>query len=480
MRVLLIHASREIFPMGTAPLGPAYLASSLKREGHSVKIVDAALATDFRRSISQAVTEFRPDVVGVTVRNIDWLTWPHDVYSWRASRPVIEFVRKQTDALIILGGAGFTVCAEAILRELGGDYLGVIGEGELTLPSIVQCLETGSDPRQLDRGVCYIDDGGAYVQKPPWRVPDLDALSFPARELVENHSYTLSDGRVVGNIQTLRGCNRDCIFCTYPYIEGTRVRLRSPEAVAEELDILVNRYHVPNVFFVDSTINLAPSHLRGICEAILERGIRVNWGANFRADVGSLQLLPLMRDAGCVHLAIGADALCDSSLKALHKDTTYATIQETTRVCHELQIEVLLSVFLGNPGEDIGLVKKTLTALEGLDFIKGSWEGHNSVMIQPGIRILPNTPLASLARREGMILEDDLLFPQIYISNQIDPYELIAVIKEHVSQYPEWWVPGLGVNLDYTGMLPWLQSQIALYNDPNVMLVHDIGRRSLE
>ena len=37
------------------------------------------------------------------------------------------------------------------------------------------------------------------------------------------------------NIQTKRGCYFECVFCSYPLIEGSKVRMRTPAAVVDEI-----------------------------------------------------------------------------------------------------------------------------------------------------------------------------------------------------------------------------------------------------
>ena len=88
----------------------------------------------------------------------------------------------------------------------------------------------------------------------------MDDLPFPTRELLENDAYLIDPMNIIGqswgNIQTKRGCPMNCIYCSYKYIEGSNPRYRSPESVAEELDLMVNNYGIKNVFIVDSLFNL--------------------------------------------------------------------------------------------------------------------------------------------------------------------------------------------------------------------------------
>jgi len=77
-------------------------------------------------------------------------------------------------------------------------------------------------------------------------------------------------GAIWGNIQTKRGCPRKCIYCSYRYIEGSMVRYRSPEKIAEELDFMVNNLGFKNIYFVDGVLNLNYKHLERICQEIIK------------------------------------------------------------------------------------------------------------------------------------------------------------------------------------------------------------------
>jgi hypothetical protein len=476
MRVLLVGGNHEIFVMGAAPLGLAYLAATLRQAGHEVLIVDmptlVKTGVDPAERLPRVVAEFPPELVVCGIRNLDWALWPANIFAFKPAEKVIRLVGSLTEAPVIVGGAGFTICPEPIMRRLGPRFVGVAGEGELAIEAIARLVEKGGDPRNLERAVCYVTAEGHYVGKPVWRVPVLDALPFPARDLLDNQAYTTCDGRVVGNLQTARGCSRACIFCTYPNIEGKEPRFRTPGLVAAELEVMVAQHGLDSVFIVDSIFNLSRRHAEAVCRAILDRGVRVEWGVNFHPEGGSTSLLPLMREAGCVHLALGADSLNEPSLEKLHKGHDAGAVVTTVRRARELEMEVFLSVFLGSPGETLDDVKRTLAALEDLSFAPTSWQGEYPVMLQPGIRIYPGTALHQIAIADGVVAEDDdLLEPRFYISPHISEEHLLRVLEECLKQHPHWMAPGLphlmrgAPNLDRL-----IAVQIQGYRDPSVII----------
>ena len=290
----MIPSSCDFFPMYAAPIGESYVAAYLREQGHDVEIFDLALSKDFQFDLEKKINSYDPQIIGMSIRNIDIACYPNTLYFYPFARTAILAAKELTDVPIVLGGAGFSIFAEEILRDLHHD-LGVFGEGEYAFAEIIKKLERGEDPRTLPRGVCYLDSNNNYIQRPCWRVDDIDTLPFPSRDLIDNSAYQLVDKRVIGNLQTQRGCPYNCIFCSYKYLEGNKMRYRSPEKVIEELDILVNNYGVPNVFFVDSLFNIDHNHIEKIAQGIINNKIDVKWGANYRCDGKFIDLLPLLK-----------------------------------------------------------------------------------------------------------------------------------------------------------------------------------------
>lgn len=462
MRVLLIPASLDFFPMYAAPLGEAYIAAYIQKQGHEVEILDLALHEDIEKDISNAIDRFDPEVIGMSIRNIDIACYPATMFFYPPAKDAVLYVKQITDVPIILGGSGFSIFAEEILRDIPHD-IGVFGEGELVFAEILKRIERGEDPRSLPKGVCYIDNNGNYIQNPPWRVENLDELPLPARELLNNDEYKLVDGRAIGNIQTHRGCPFKCIFCSYKYLEGHTMRYRSPEMIAEELEVMVNNFGIPNVFITDSVLNLNYTHLKDTCELIKDRRIDVKWGCNYRADNNFLKILPLMKESGADHFAIGVDSLSESVLAKMQKGNKKADIIQTTKKCTELEIEQFLSVMLGAPGETLNTVRETLDTLNNLDVHMGTWQGMSEVLLMTGIRIYPHTELQKIAEAEGVIPKgQNLLLPKFYITPAIREQELFDFVKSYCDGKATWNYPGLGINCPQE-MTDFMKKQLVKY-----------------
>ena len=105
-------------------------------------------------------------------------------------------------------------------------------------------------------------------------INNLDDLPYPDRSEFDNKAYLKLGG--MGNIQTKRGCPFNCIYCTYPVIQGKKVRMRSPENVCSEIESLLED-GVDNIFIVDNEFNYPVEHAQAICREIIHRDLSVKW-----------------------------------------------------------------------------------------------------------------------------------------------------------------------------------------------------------
>lgn len=469
MRILIISGSREIVHVIVPPIGEMYLASYLVSQGHEVKLLDLTLSDDFKGDIQKIFLDFNPQIIGISIRNIDSTTYPGNLFFYLPVKKIIQFVKElaESESLIVLGGAGFSIFPEEILRDLNHNF-GVFGEGEYVLAEIVKRVEKQEDPRKIDRGICIIDSKGEYHQKPPWRVENLDDLPFPIRALLDNDSYSLypldKNGPIWGNIQTKRGCPKNCIYCSYRHIEGQNVRYRSPEKIAEELDLMVNNFGIQNVFIVDSVFNLDYTNVKQICQEIIKHHLDLKWGANYVPNKEFLDLMPLMKESGAIHFATGIESLSNDMLKNMKKERTAEEAILTSQRCVELEIEQLIHMIVGGPGETLETIRLSLDRLEKIDSYRGNtWQGDGDIIIFTGMRIYPNTPLQFISEEDGIISKgENLLEPKFYISPKIAETDLWQLIRAYCEMNPRWMVPGLGLN-NPKGFAELSQIQFAKY-----------------
>jgi radical SAM superfamily enzyme YgiQ (UPF0313 family) len=142
VKVLLISANTEQFNMPVIPLGLACVSAAVAKAGHDVISLDLMFETNASAIIKKAITDFHPECIGISVRNIDDQNFEAPVFLLDKVKEVVSICRELTDAPIILGGAGYSIFPESTLTYLEAD-MGIACEGEIAFPALLSRLENG-------------------------------------------------------------------------------------------------------------------------------------------------------------------------------------------------------------------------------------------------------------------------------------------------------------------------------------------------
>ncbi|HEX9192125.1 MAG TPA: lipid biosynthesis B12-binding/radical SAM protein [Candidatus Deferrimicrobiaceae bacterium] len=434
LRVFLVSVNRETVPAPVAPLGLSYIAGAALRDGHRVELLDLCFSSDVDRDIEGALRRFHPDLVGISIRNVDNLTFPGSVSYLDEIRAAVDALKKGTGAPIVAGGPGFSIFPEKLL-DLLGIPLGIVGEGEEAFRVLARALERGEGvpehPNLFRRGTAAATVRKAQVSR--------DGIGAPARELLDNRRYLELGG--MGNLQTKRGCPFDCIYCTYPHISGASLRLRPPEDVAGEMELLERRFGVDHVFFVDDIFNWPAAHAAEICDTVAARGLGISWSC-FATPLGMTPALAgAMKRAGCRGVEIGTDAGSSAMLASLGKPFRVEDVRNASAACRDAGLPDAHYLIFGGPGETHDTLSETFATFDEIR--------PRAVLALLGIRLYPNTPLHRIALEERIVeREDDLLAPRFFISNIVGEGALQERVAAHAKARPNWVVPGLGIRSD--------------------------------
>ena len=264
-RVFFVCGNRCVDPYPVYPMGMAVVSAALAARGHEVRQYDLLSAGSDLAALGAAARAYGPDVICYSLRNVDTEDYLNpDDWLLDADRAAIQALREASGAPIVLGGAGFSILPEELLEFLGADY-GVVGEGEHAACDLVDALAAGRPWPRLVR---------SRELMPAARIgcPRYDAAIVP---------YYQKTSGLVG-LQTKRGCPHACAYCSYPLIEGARVRHRDPREVVDDLETLRRDYGVDNVFFTDSIFNDAGGGHLALAEEMLRRGTKIRWASFFR------------------------------------------------------------------------------------------------------------------------------------------------------------------------------------------------------
>ncbi len=393
LKCLLVSANRAVVPYPVYPLGTAHLTGALEQAGHEVRLYDV-LAMEGLSGLKRELRDFSPALVGISIRNIDNVDSADPVSFIDDVRQVMEVIRKHCDAPVVIGGPAFSIFPEKFMEALGADY-GVTGQGEMILNELAACIEAGRPPAP---GIIR-----SRTDETQW---------FPVQYNHNAVSYYTAAGGML-NLQTKRGCPFRCTYCSYPLIEGRRIRYREPEEVASDAARLVEELGAKYLFFTDAVFNDPAGHYLLVAEALIRAGNTTPWCAFFRPSGLTRENLMLLKRAGLAGMELGTDGTTDETLDGFGKGFTFEDVETCTTTAHTLGIPCAHFCMFGGPGETRETISHGIDNLERLP--------ASVVFAFAGIRILPGTAIYDMAVEQGIITQSqDLFEPAFYYASGLN------------------------------------------------------------
>jgi len=445
MRVLLVNTNTRADLLAAPPVGAACVATAAAAAGHDVRLLDLCFVRDRRRELAGAISSFRPEIVGISIRNLENVNLLRPISYVDDARQVVDTVRALTHAPVVLGGSGAALCPVPLLKALEADYV-VAGDGEAAFVALLASVAAGRSPAGIP-GVGFA--AGHAVEFSP---PAFDDASFGNPQLAR--WVDLKQYRKMGSsytIQTKRGCCQRCVYCTYNQaLEGRTLRLRSPADVVAEIEEAVREHGVTDFDFVDSVFNEPLDH----CREILERIARAPWKAQFTA-MGltprgmDAAFLSLLWEAGFRSFMMTPDSASGAILRSYGKGFGVGDLESAASAIGGTRFAVMWFFLVGGPGETQDTLDETL------DFARRHIAGAKRparmmAHFYLGIRVYPATGLWHIAEREGFVTgESDPLRPQWYVSPSLDVERAVDRLVDASLRHPE---IGLGFDERYLAL----------------------------
>ncbi len=322
------------------PLGLGYVAAYLRQQGHDVRLLIKLTPAELQHQLQT----WQPGLVGVSCMTP---TFPQAV-------AICRTVKEQSGAATVLGGPHVTALKDEILAlQPEVDYV-VYGEGEQTITELCQVLEQGNPDPATVKGLVYrAADGTINVNPPRDLIKEVDALPFPARDLVDmsrlgTHRY-IDVGRVSATMISSRGCPFKCAFCSSHITMGKLYRFRSADNVLAEIDELVGRYRVNHIAFEDDTFTLNRDRVETICRELINRRYDLTWYCLSRVESMDLELARLMRRAGCRLVSFGIESGNPEILQKIHKKISLPAARQAVEACYRAGLRSQCTFILGFP-----------------------------------------------------------------------------------------------------------------------------------
>lgn len=378
IRFLFINAIDPSRKIETAypPLGIGYLVSSLRkhfgRDQINFKVVED--------NIEQEIISFKPDIVGISS------------VSQNYNRAIAYAkIAKKYKLPVMCGGVHISMIPSSLTRNID---VGVIGEGEETICDLFELFrKNGNFPKEHLRkikGIIYWDDDRITITDNRKSIHSLDKLPFPARDLFAIRPSTY--------MFTSRGCPYRCTFCASSRF-WHKFRFFSAEYVVSEIQYLVNKYNVNNIFFYDDLFTARRKRTGRIIELLRGKNLlrKVNFSCSIRANLVNDETIQLLKEMGVKSISMGLESGCSETLKYLKGDNIEIRDNENAiRIIKKYGILTCGSVIIGSPKED----KEDI--LETLKFIKKSHlDGLDVYILTP----FPGTPVWNYAKSRGLVSE---------------------------------------------------------------------------
>ena len=421
MRVLLISANTEKINMPTLPLGLACVAAATQKAGHDVAMMDLMAERDTRSVLKEAIEGCHPDIIGISVRNIDDQNMENPRFLLGPVKEIVTGCRSLSEAKIVLGGAGYSIFPESSLSFSGAD-MGIQGEGEAVFPELIERIEQGASLSGLPG--LYLPGHGLQCKR--MFAKNLDTLPLPDTDLWSTPSQK---EELWMPVQTRRGCPLSCSYCSTEVIEGRVIRRHSPEAIVQWIACW-RRGGIHQFYFVDNTFNFPPSYAKEICRKLTDHGLNIRWWSILYPKHVDKELVELMARAGCEQVSMGFESGSERILKNMNKKFTPEEVRKISERLFEHGIRQMGFLLLGSPGETRESVEESLIFTDSLklDILK----------ITLGVRIYPHTSLAKRAIGDGVISShDDLLLPRFYLAKGLENW-LHENLKNWTITRPHW------------------------------------------
>jgi len=323
------------------PLGMTYVAAVLRTHGIPVRILDPVPQKYTFHQALKVAQHF--DVVIITLAATN-------------AQGSYRFFSYLKDKVRIFMGTHATALSDYILQQGFCDII-IRGEPEYSVLETVQSLPNLDDIL----GISYRKNGQIVVNPDRPLIEDLDALPFPARDLIDNSLYRIVafPNKPVALVLTSRGCPFECTFCATNLFYKRHRHVRSPENVVREVEEIVKIFGIDRIFFIDDTFTIGEERIIRLCQLLQEKKLGIKWICLGRVDTVTAPMLRAMKAAGCVEIIYGIESASPVVLEKTKKKITWEQMEFAVKKTTERGIRVSLFFMFGNPGDTLDSIRET-------------------------------------------------------------------------------------------------------------------------
>ncbi len=403
MKVLLINLCIRVdTPKKIYPVGLSYIASAIHRENYELEILNIDTHRYSNTEIEAILKEKDFDVVGfgciVTKYNL-----VKDLCA------MIKSINK--NVTIIVGNSVATAIPQILLTKTKAD-IAVMGEGDITIVEVLNCLDKGRSLEEVD-GLYFKNNGNIIATQPRKPIENLDTIPMPAWDLFEMDLYLRESKIYVSEpypipkeeirafpVNTARGCIFKCSFCYHVFREN-KYRFRSPTNIIKEIKTLIALYKVNYINFWDELTFFSKKQAEALIDALLEANLGIFWTATCRSDLfkneEDIILAKKFKKAGCVGLGYSLESANATILKSMNKFLKREDFLMQKRILDKAGIITWTSIVLGYPEETEETIDETMEFCYENDI----YPSAGFLLPQPG------TPIYRYALDNGFITNEE-------------------------------------------------------------------------
>lgn len=368
------------------PLDLAYVAAMLEESGVKCVIRDYPAQ-------QKSWDDFRSDLAGASFDAlVISVTTPTLLDDLKACS-----IAKQHSAqiLTLTKGAHFSACDRQVMQQCADLDIVIRQEYELAARDLARNM-----PLEQIAGITYRFNGSIVRTADRPAPENLDYLPLPARHLLNNRLYVRPDtNEMMTAIQTNKGCPAKCVYCLVRTVSGGRIIMRSPEKIAQEMQVCIEEFGIRNFYFRADTFTWNKNWMIQVCKSIIDKKLNASWVCNSRVDTIDEERILWLKKAGCWMIGFGIESGDQEILNKMGKQITLAQAQTAINLCRKLRIKTYLFWVLGLPWETERSIKNTLNFSRK---IKGDFAEFHIAYPFPG------TAFYKMGLENGLFKEEDL------------------------------------------------------------------------
>jgi anaerobic magnesium-protoporphyrin IX monomethyl ester cyclase len=405
MKILLVAYDNDSH-ISYFPLGTAYIASACRRAGHEVTIYNQDVFHWPESHLVDLLNRKHFDVIGLGAVG--------GYYQYKKLIKISEAINTaQNRPFYVLGGHCPSPEPEYFLKKTLADAV-VIGEGELTIVELLEALDLKKDLASVE-GIAFLREGKCMQTPRRELIQNIDNIPHPAWDLFPVDHYALlrapnitkSDRYM--SVVSGRGCSFKCNFC---YRMDPGFRPRSAEGIVEEIKVLKKDYHISYVEFTDDLLMSSVERTVRLCDTFIKENLNIRWYCEGRLNFAKLDVLRLMKEAGCVFINYGIESLDELALKNMNKALSVRQIIEGVENTVTMGISPGLNIIFGNIGETAESLKL------GVDFLL-KYDDHAQLRTIRPVTPYPGSPLYYYAVEKGLLKDCEDFYENKHVNSDL-------------------------------------------------------------